>query len=488
MDNQEKYSVYSFNVGDTVIFERTFNQKDYLLFKDLSLDSNPLHELGKYAEQSTYGQPIVPLHVTLAPLSYIAGMNIPGEPSLYLGHTVRALKPVYFGQTLRYSAKIERILIDSKTFVIQVLALCETEVVLEAELTVQARHDEWQLGPVLELHKRKKLGTALITGASGEIGSAIALKLAKQGWSLLLQDRGNIGKRESLTSLLKATGVDFHFISADLAEESGRKNLQKEITLFVNEIELVIHTASPSIDTEIEPLVGVNFTALKGIVEQCLIGMLSKQNGLFINIGSTAIILNIPKWENYAAAKVMSCHFMQSIDSRYSRYGIRGITIMPGFVSTKYSQEYRGKSNALIPEELAEFIIETLSSSPRKSILIIETNRKDIGEFSFITDKNLLVTKLHESEKNIELPFEHEVIREKTSEALAEIVRKILRLPSQTTIEGGGLGITSGWDSLSQIEIIITAEKYFGIQFNTSDISDLYTFDNILKKIEALIK
>ena len=75
-----------FEVGDLIVFDKTFSKKDWNMFVKISGDENPLHSTSKFSEDSEFGAPIVPLHLLLMPLSKIAGMHLPGLPSLYLGH------------------------------------------------------------------------------------------------------------------------------------------------------------------------------------------------------------------------------------------------------------------------------------------------------------------------------------------------------------------------------------------------------------------
>ena len=199
------YSIESFQVGDYAVFERTFTPHDREAFRELSGDASQLHNDAAYAAATPFGQIVVPLQLTLAPLSRIAGMVFPGEPALCLTLDVRAAGAVFYGEKLRYSARVEAVNLSHEVLSLRILVLRRTEVVLDASMRVQARLPEWSTPPALPIQHSAGPSVALVTGSSGHIGSNIALGLAKQGWRLLLQDRGDTAKRQPLSGALRAS-------------------------------------------------------------------------------------------------------------------------------------------------------------------------------------------------------------------------------------------------------------------------------------------
>ena len=134
-----------FNIGDYVAFKKTFKNQDFDKFSSLSGDNNLLHYDKKYSASTVFKKPIVPVHLAIAPLSMIAGMIFPGRPSLYLGHKIKAALPIFYNQSISYSAKIVDINTVMRILRIKVLAYRESEIVIEAELTVQATENEWDI-------------------------------------------------------------------------------------------------------------------------------------------------------------------------------------------------------------------------------------------------------------------------------------------------------------------------------------------------------
>jgi short-subunit dehydrogenase/acyl dehydratase len=469
-----------FEVGDHAVFDRMFQPEDFAQFAKLSGDSNPLHFDRKYAEtHGPTGVPIVPLHLTIAPLSMIAGMIFPGEPSLYLGHELHAYKPVMYGEAIRYSARIEAINRSHRILTVRVLALRDDQVVLDATMRVQARVATWQTA-LSNLVRRASKGRALVTGAGGEIGSSVAIALAKAGWKLLLHDREAGEKRQRLQAALSTTATDAQFLSADLDKPADLASFCSALRGF-DDLSAVIHTASPRVDASVENQVAVNFTALKEMAAAVMPSLLARQDGAILLIGSSSVRASIVGWEAYSGAKAMAMNLIDSIDRRYSAFGVRAFTLAPGFVATEFSQQYRSASAAvLLPGEVAEAALAVLADRAAvENTLFLEPGRATRGRYpssahpSQATVDNLTTTAAAPDS------LEPSVTAADTPDLVSAVVRKVLRLPAGAELRGGGLGVTAGWDSLKHIEIILSIETELGLRFTSAEIETTHNFDDL---------
>ncbi|HVE15688.1 MAG TPA: SDR family NAD(P)-dependent oxidoreductase, partial [Chthoniobacterales bacterium] len=446
-------SFKNFTVGDHVVFERSYSLADFAAFSKLSGDGNPLHHETGYAERSSFGRLIVPLHITLAPLSMIAGMVFPGEPSLYLGHEVHAARPVHYDETIRYSARIETINTARSVLGLRVLALRGAEVVLDARMRVQALKDEWETPPTLVVRKASEPGLAVVTGAAGEIGGAIACALAAKGWRLLLQDRGKKESRQLVEERLARLGAKAEFIAADLATAEGRADLAGAVSAR-EDIGLLIHAASPPVNATTEDLVAVNFTAFKSLIDAALPAMLLRQKAAVVLISSIATEHSLPGWEAYAGAKSMAASLSNGVEQKYSPYGVRGLAILPGLVATKFSEAYRDEeTSALLPQEVGEAVLRQIDDDAPGNAMILEVGRQQRGRIGF----HLPGAVRSAATTAAESP-EHETTPEAAPSAVAATLRKVLRLAPGTDVSQAELGITPGWDSLKHLELLLEIE------------------------------
>jgi short-subunit dehydrogenase/acyl dehydratase/acyl carrier protein len=467
-----------FCIGDYAVFDRAFSPDDFSAFSKLSGDTNPLHCDQAYATQhAADGALIVPLHLTLAPLSRIAGMIFPGEPSLYLGHEVKAIKTVRYGEQLRYSARIVSINQSHRILTLRVLALRGAEVVLDAGMQVQARSQAWASGPS-DLIRHQEKGTALVTGASGEIGGAIALALARNGWRLLLQDRGADKRREKLTESLKLIGADVRFVACDLGKPDDLRPLTAALDQ-ADELGLVVHAASPGVMASAEQLVAVNFSALRKIADSAVAKLLARQHGAILLLGSTAVRASLPGWEAYSGAKAMAMNLVDAIERRFASFGVRGYTLAPGFVATGFSAPYRSDSNlALQPGEVADALLDLISTPERTgNTVFLEPGAVTRGKFSLHTNPV-------GPERTVVAPSpvaaSPQAFTQAATDPIASLVRSVLQLRDDAELRGGGLDLTPGWDSLKHIEMILAIETKLGVHFKSSEIEATHRYDDLV--------
>ncbi|MDF1845381.1 MAG: SDR family NAD(P)-dependent oxidoreductase [Rubripirellula sp.] len=355
-------------------------------------------------------------------------------------------------------------------------------------MRVQATTERWETEPSLPIICTSRPSKALVTGASGEIGRAIAFALASRGWSLLLHDRKpDEQRRSSLSNLLDRQDCDYTFIDADLAIQSGIDKVNALIRKHVD-IEVIVHTASAGVAASLEELVATNYAAVKGLSESAVPQMLARQQGRFLFISSTAMIRGVPGWDDYVAAKTMATGFVSGLDKRLAQYGVRFMSLLPGIVATPFSAPYRGDQAALLPEEVAEAAVEMIES-PSESALVLEVGRKQFGSYglSFANKKASQVVS-----DNTMTPIEHvqkshnaTKTPDAISESLANLVRKKFRLNQNEDIADGGLGVTPGWDSLSQIELVLEIERAFGLSFTSQEIASLSTYTDLEKTLST---
>jgi short-subunit dehydrogenase/acyl dehydratase/acyl carrier protein len=477
--NSSMHTINDFEVGDYVVFERSFSGADFGAFSKLSGDQNPLHHNPEFAAGSRFERPIVPLHLMLAPLSMIAGMVFPGEPSLYLSHEARALIPVSYGETIRYSARIEGINTSLRVFSVRVLGVLGAQVVLDAAIRVQAQAAEWSSAPALPVRKGAKPALALVTGATGEIGGAIAHALGRQGWSLLLQDRGDEGRRRHLRDLLTRNELEAEFFAADLAAASGQAELANVVTSR-EDIALIVHAASPAPDRPLEDLVAVNFSALKKLLDAAMPGMLVRQSAAVVLIGSSATEFTLAGWEAYSGAKSMAASLINKVERSYAAYGVRGFTMMPGFVATSFSEAFRGQAPALLPQEVAEAVVRTIADMRHPdNVVMLEPGNQRRGRLGFHTPAV-------SAEPDADVPQTRSRAEVATGgdkasphnagSPVTKIVRRILGVSDAIDLQDAALGITPGWDSLKHIELLLELEAALGIRFGSEEMAAAHHF------------
>ena len=486
-------SYQDIEIGDFFSFSKTFKKGDVEIFSQLSDDRNPLHIDPAYAKLSSFKKNIVPAQLVAAPLSMIAGMVFPGLTSLYLSSEIAALCPVFVGDKLNYSAQVVSKSDIGSILVIRVIVFSKSKIFFKAKLKVQVQGNPSppanKQRKTIKIKNNRDQKLALITGASGAIGSSISIALAKSGWELILHYNKSGKKIEDLARRLSETGKKFSLLKADLSYQSGVNKLASEVKN-KQELSTIIHTASPSLDSSLSKQLAINFTSFKNIVSGSLDQMLRCQKGLIIQIGSSSIQLGGDGIDDYIASKSAATVYTAQLNEQFRGCGIQAITIAPGYVDTDYSKSLRGSASpALLREEVAEIVASTVNRAiveeSKFNYLWLRPGSSSEGYFGFYSGDRKKIGAIKEKER-----FEGQSHPGKENNIRDRLLRVSNSLQGTEEMysshEGSGFSL-EGLDSFGQIELFLALESEFGIKFESNDFVDGLTFDLIEEKIRSKI-
>jgi len=93
-------------VGDFAECKKILLDKDVVLFSEVSGDKNPVHLDEAYASTTRFKHRIVHGHLVASLFSALLGTELPGQGSIYLGQTIKYLKPVYLNDEIRAVVKV----------------------------------------------------------------------------------------------------------------------------------------------------------------------------------------------------------------------------------------------------------------------------------------------------------------------------------------------------------------------------------------------
>ncbi|HEY4106562.1 MAG TPA: SDR family oxidoreductase [Polyangiaceae bacterium] len=201
---------------------------------------------------------------------------------------------------------------------------------------------------------------ALVTGASSGLGEEFARQLAHRGCNLVLTGRSR-EKLETLGSdLARINGVATRIVTADLSQPGGAEQL----ALIVDDLGIPIDhlinnagfgSAGGFADSEAERQTGmvrVNVESVVYLSRHFLPGMVKRDHGGIINLGSTAAYQPTPYMATYGASKAFILSFSAALASELERTKVRVLACCPGFVPTGF------QSAAGVPEGSAPKIAQ----------------------------------------------------------------------------------------------------------------------------------
>lgn len=184
--------------------------------------------------------------------------------------------------------------------------------------------------------------TALVTGASGGIGGAIAKALHGQGATVVLS-----GTREDALEALKAElGSRAHVAICNLADAASVEALPKAAEQAAGAIDILVNNAGVTRDNlfmrlkdeEWDQVIAVDLTAAFRLSRAVLRGMMKKRWGRIVSITSVVGAIGNPGQGNYAAAKAGLVGMSKSLAAEVATRNITVNCVAPGFIGTAMTE------------------------------------------------------------------------------------------------------------------------------------------------------
>ncbi|MEB8388669.1 3-oxoacyl-[acyl-carrier-protein] reductase [Rhodobacteraceae bacterium KMM 6894] len=198
---------------------------------------------------------------------------------------------------------------------------------------------------------------ALITGASGGIGGAIATALHGAGATV-----GLSGTRvEPLEALATKLGSRAHVLPCNLSDAEAVEALPKQAIAAMDALDILVNNAGITrdqlfmrmSDEDWQSVLDVNLTSTMRLCRGVMRPMMKARWGRIINIGSIVGSTGNPGQANYAAAKAGLIGLTKSIAYEVASRGITANAVAPGFIATpmtdKLTDDQKAKINTQIP-------------------------------------------------------------------------------------------------------------------------------------------
>ena len=180
--------------------------------------------------------------------------------------------------------------------------------------------------------------SALVTGASGGIGGAIARQLHGQGATVGLSGT----RRDALEELAASLGARAHVLPCDLGDGDALAELPKAAEAALGQIDILVNNAGLTRDNlfmrmkdeEWDTVLTVNLTSAFKLSRSVLRGMMKRRFGRIIGISSVVGVTGNPGQGNYAASKAGMIGMTKSLAQEVASRGITVNCVAPGMIKT----------------------------------------------------------------------------------------------------------------------------------------------------------
>jgi 3-oxoacyl-[acyl-carrier protein] reductase len=189
--------------------------------------------------------------------------------------------------------------------------------------------------------------TALVTGATGGIGAAVARALHAQGATVAIS-----GTRAAvLETLAGELGSRVHVLPCDLADKDAVEKLVPDAEAKMEKLDILVANAGVTKDNlfvqlkdeDWDQVIAINLTATFRLTRAAVKTMMRRRFGRVIGISSVVGVTGNPGQGNYTASKAGMIGMMKTVGAEYAKRNVTANCIAPGFIATPMTDKLNEK-------------------------------------------------------------------------------------------------------------------------------------------------
>ncbi len=193
---------------------------------------------------------------------------------------------------------------------------------------------------------------ALVTGASGGIGEAVAAALHAQGATVAISGT----RREKLEEVAARLGSRAHVLPCDLRDRAQIAALVGQAEAAMGQLDILVNNAGVTKDNlfmrmrdeEWDEVIAINLTSAFSLCRAALRNMMRRRAGRIVNIASISGVIGNPGQANYSASKAGLVGMTKSLAREVASRGITANCIAPGFIETPMTHALNEKQTEAI--------------------------------------------------------------------------------------------------------------------------------------------
>ena len=208
--------------------------------------------------------------------------------------------------------------------------------------------------------------TALVIGATADIGRAIARRLADGGWTLQLAARDPARLEREAQDLRVRTGVTVTAHHCDVLEDDGGASMLNALDPFPDIAVCVVGLLGNQAETQRNPATAKRVMRTNYVGPVLLMGMLAErfeQRGSGVLVGVSSVAGDRGRAANYiyGSAKAGITAFLSGLRNRLAGSGVHVVTVKPGFVRTRMTDGMNLPAGLTAePEEVAAAVVKAI--------------------------------------------------------------------------------------------------------------------------------
>ncbi|MCD7727403.1 MAG: 3-oxoacyl-[acyl-carrier-protein] reductase [Ruminococcus sp.] len=206
------------------------------------------------------------------------------------------------------------------------------------------------------------MATALITGSARGIGAAIALRLAKDGYNIALNDISEkMFEDNDIIDKIKETGVEVEKFICDVSDHAAVETTVKAVKERFGTIDVLVNNAGITRDglmarmseEQYDMVVAVNQKSVFNMMKFVGSVMMRQRKGRIINLASVAGLYGNPGQINYSATKAAIIGMTKTVAKELGSRGITCNAVAPGFIKTPMTDKLTDAQREMMLGQIA---------------------------------------------------------------------------------------------------------------------------------------
>jgi 3-oxoacyl-[acyl-carrier protein] reductase len=343
-------------IGDKAQIKHIITLNDINKFVELTGDDNRLHVDEKFASRTQFKKTVVHGMLGASFISTIIGTKLPGDGALWFSQTLDFLLPVRIGDKLTVIAEVmkkndKENVIELKTEIFNQNKQIVTKG--NAKVKVVEPEDELEKKSDIKFVKQK---VALVIGATGGIGRKVCIRLAMDGFNVIIHYNRNQVQAEELQSEIEKLGKRAIIVRADILNYEDIEEMITKCIRAFGRIDVLINSAASVIPAikfqdlvwdDFSKQLELNIKSTFDIMKKIVPYMTENGYGKIINIGSLSVDKPNSEWSPYITAKSALIGLTKSLAFELGPKGIRINIVSPSLLDTELTADIPEKVKIL---------------------------------------------------------------------------------------------------------------------------------------------